>query len=174
MGAPSSPLSADSGVGEYKMLRLAGAMILLTAAIPAHATNWTFVDSADTYENITFIDKDGIRTDASGITVATMFSVFATDTDGASAYRFNIEVNCTTQKSRLVTGQMYDTARAAQGEEAMQGEWETVDPGSQGATITKFVCSKGAAYPNAPSSGAALPFDKGKEILAKQRAGKGN
>jgi len=156
------------------MLRLAGLGILLAAASPAQATDWRYVDSATNLDNISFIDKDSIHANAGGNLVGAMFSVMARVEDGASAYRFTIEVDCAAKKSRLLTGEMFDAAHKSQGESNIGAEWEAVDPGSQGQTITDFICSKGASRAQEPSAGADYPFAKAAEMLAAQRAAKGN
>jgi hypothetical protein len=154
------------------MLRLAGLGILLAAASPAQASDWRYVDSATDLANISFIDKDSIRANADGNLIGAMFSVMAQVEDGTSAYRFTIEVDCAGKRSRLLTGEMFDTVHKSQGESNIGGEWEGVDPGSQGQTIIDFICSKGASRAQEPSAGAALPFAKAAEMLAAQRAKK--
>jgi hypothetical protein len=156
------------------MVRLAGLGILLAAASPAQATDWRYVDSATDLTNISFIDKDSIHANADGNMVAAMFSAMVKVEDGASAYRFTLEVDCAGKRSRLLTGEMFDAGHQSQGEANIGAAWEAVDPGSQGQTITDFICSKGASRAQEPSAGADYPFAKAAELLAAQRAKKAN
>ena len=154
------------------MLKSAVLVLLLAAASPAHASDWFYVDSSKDLSNISFVDKDSIRQNADGNSVASMYSVLAEEEDGAVAYRFTIEVECRSRKSHLVAAEIFDPKLVSGGITDMNGDWEPVDPGTQGDTITAFICSKGANATVA-SAGSALPFDKGRAMLAEMRAKEG-
>jgi len=147
------------------MLRLAGAALLMAVSTPAYASDWYFVAADEHYANISFIDKDSIHATADGNLSASMFSLLAKPEDNASAYRFEIEVNCGKQLSRLVSAEIYDEAHQPQGDEAMDGDWSPIAPDTQGAYVSAFICSKGQAGPDNVSAGHALPFDTGMTIL---------
>ena len=149
------------------------AALALSFAAPALASDWYYVDSDKNGANITFIDKASIHTNAAGNTEAAMFSVLAKDEEGAAAYRFVVEFKCAEAKSRLVTGEMFDAALKSDGAADMGADWEGTDPGSQGETILKFVCTKGTGRADSVSLGDALPLAKGRAILA-ERAAKGS
>jgi len=151
--------------------QIAAIALSLAAFAPAPAQDWYYVDSDTGHANISFIDKASIRTNAGGNAEAAMFSVLAADEDGAAAFRFVIEVQCAAGKSRLMTGETFDSALKSSGADAMDSEWESVDPGTQGESIQKFVCSKGASMPESKSLGSALPLAKGRAMLA-EMAGK--
>ena len=149
------------------MLRLAGAAILMAFSTPAYAADWYYVSNATDYANISFIDKDSIRDNAEGNTRASMFAVLATpEDDGTIAYRFEIEINCKANMSRLVAAELYDGDRKPQGETPMTTEWSPVEPGTQGEGVTMFVCSRGKPSSANPAAGRQLPFDTGKTMLA--------
>ena len=152
------------------LLKSAAAVLLFAAAAPAHASDWYYVDSADDGSNISFIDKDSIVANAQGNLTATMYSVLAREEEGTVAFRFGLEVECKTLKSRLVTAESFDAALASQGVSDMGGEWAPTTKGTQGETVVEFVCSKGAAYPGSKSLGSAIPFQVGRRMLADQRA----
>ena len=149
------------------------AALALSLGAFAPADDWYYVDADARGSNITFIDKTSIRTNAAGNTEAAMFSVLAKDTEGAAAYRFIVEFKCTEAKSRLVTGEMFDAALESDGAADMGAEWDGTDPGTQGETILKFVCSKGASVPASKSLGDALPLATGRAMLA-ERVAKGS
>jgi hypothetical protein len=138
--------------------------MLLAAAMPAQASNWYYVDSASDQANITFIDKDSIKEDGGNLT-AFMFSLLDQAEDGAAAYRFMVTFDCRGGRSRLLTGEMYDTARKPHGAEDMGADWETNAPGTQGSTIQNFVCSRGAKAAATDVAGSELPFDRGRVLL---------
>jgi hypothetical protein len=152
------------------VLKSAAVLVLLAAAMPAHATDWYYVDSADDGSNISFIDKDSIVANAQGNLTATMYSVLAQEEEGTVAFRFGVEIECRTLKSRLVTAESFDTTLASQGVSDMGGDWTPTEKGTQGETVVEFVCSKGAAYPSSKSLGSATPFTIGRRMLADQRA----
>ncbi|RYD48519.1 MAG: hypothetical protein EOP60_15550, partial [Sphingomonadales bacterium] len=79
------------------------AALALSLAAPAPADDWYYVDADSKGANITFIDLTSIRINAGGNTEAVMFSALATDVEGAAAYRFTVEFNCTANKSRPVS-----------------------------------------------------------------------
>jgi hypothetical protein len=153
------------------MLRLAGAAILMAFSLmgfsgPAYAADWYYVTNATDYANISFIDKDGIREDDAGITHASMFSLLAVaEDDGVIAYRFELQVKCRSRESRLVAATTYDGTRTSRGEEAMTTDWDATEAGTQGETVTDYICSKGKSG-TAASSGKQLPFDAGRTMLA--------
>jgi hypothetical protein len=153
------------------MLRTAAFVFLLAAAAPAHATAWYYVDSAKDLSNISFIDKDSVTTNADGNNEAMMYSVLAEVEDNAVAYRFKVEANCTNKTSRLISAEIFDPGLKSTGATEMMGDWEGSDPGTQGQTIIDFICSKGATATGA-ALGSALPFDKGRTMLAERRSGK--
>jgi len=144
------------------------AALALSLAAPAGMDDWYYVDADAGGANITFIDKASIRTNAAGNTEAAMFSVLATDEEGAAAYRFVVEYACATKRSRLLTGEMFDAALKSDGIEDMGADWEANDPGSQGDTIVAFVCTKGAGRSDSVSLGNALPLAKGRAMLAER------
>jgi hypothetical protein len=153
------------------MLKTAAVVVLLAAAVPAQATDWYYVDSADDASNISFIDKDSIAATAQGALKATMYSVLAQEEDGAVAYRFAIEVKCGTRESRLMSAESFDPALASQGVSDMGGEWSPTDKGTQGETILNFVCSRGASSPGSKPLGSAYPFSIGRRMLADRAKG---
>lgn len=148
------------------------AALALSLAAPAPASDWYYVDADKQGANITFIDMASIHTNAGGNTEAAMFSVLAADSEGAAAYRFVVEFQCAANKSRLMTGEMFDGALKSDGPADMGADWEGTDPGSQGETILKFVCTKGAGRPDSKSLGDALPLAKGRAMLAERAAKK--
>jgi hypothetical protein len=154
------------------LLRLAGLGALLAASAPAQATDWYYVDSAVGFANVTFIDRDSIAKNADGNITGSMFSVLSEVEDGALAYRFVIEVDCEGKLSRLVAGEQFDAARKSQGVAEIGGDWEPVDPNTQGQTISAFFCTRGGSRPGEPSLGPAYPFDTALERFAAHRAGK--
>lgn len=146
--------------------------LALGAASAPAASDWRFADSSANGTNISFIDVDSIRVNAGGNTEAMIFSVLAKDDEGAVAFRFHVEFQCATGKSRLMTGEMFDSSLKSDGAEDMAGEWEGNAPGTQGDTLLKFVCSKGATG-DGKSLGSELPLAKGRIMLA-ERAAKGS
>lgn len=152
------------------MLSQFAAIALSLAAIAAPGSDWYYVDADANGSNITFIDKASIRANEAGNTEAVMFSVLAQDDEGTAAYRFLVEFQCGAAKSRLVTGEMFDSALKSDGAADMGAEWEGTDPGTQGETILKFVCSKGSSQPGSTSLGDALPLAKGRALLAERAA----
>lgn len=150
--------------------QFAALALSLAAAAPAPASDWYYVDADAKGTNITFIDKGSIRANAAGNTEAALFSVLAKDEDGAAAYRFVVEFQCAAAKSRLMTGEMFDAALKSDGAGDMGAEWEATDPGSQGETILKFVCTNGASATVDKSLGDALPLAKGRALLAARAA----
>jgi len=149
------------------------AFAVALGAVAAPASDWRYVDADARGANISFIDKDSIRTNTAGNIEAAMFSVLAQDDDGTAAFRFIVEFQCATGKSRLLTGEMFDAALKSSGPADMGADWEGNDPGTQGETILKFACSKGASMADGTSLGAELPLAKGRSILA-ERAAKGS
>jgi hypothetical protein len=148
------------------MLRLAGAAILMAVSTPAYAADWYYVSNATDFTNISFIDKDSIRDNDEGNTRASMFSVLAEpEDDGAMAYRFEIEINCTSRQSRLVAAEVFGAGRVPRGEQPMDGDWSPVEPATQGASVTDYVCSRGKPSKENPSAGRQLPFDTGMAML---------
>lgn len=156
------------------MLSYFAAIALSLTNAAAADSDWYYVDADSKGSNITFIDKGSIRTNAGGFTEAAMFSVLAQDEEGISAYRFIVEFDCPANRSHLMTGEMFDSALKSDGPSDMGVEWEGTDPGTQGETILKFVCSKGASAPDSKSLGAAFPLAKGRAILAERAAKKGS
>ena len=143
------------------------AAILMAFSTPAYAADWYYVSNATDFANISFIDKDSIRDGEPGITRASMFSLLAEPEDGdAMAYRFEIEVNCRSKESRLVSAEVFDSARKPRGEQPMVTDWSPLEAGTQGEAVTDFICSKGKTGGTAPSAGKQLPFDTGKVMLA--------
>ena len=156
------------------MLRLAGAAILMAFSTPAYADDWYYVSSAKDLANISFIDKDSIRETDAGTLRAAMFSVLAKpDEEGGSAFRFEIEVNCTRHQSRLVAYEIFDADRKSQGKSEMDSDWEAIEGETQGDTIATFICGKGKLGPTNLAAGSALPFDSGKAMLAALAKAKG-
>lgn len=146
------------------------AIALSLAAAAAPGSDWFYVDADSKGSNITFIDKASIRTNPAGNTEAALFSVLAKDVEGASAYRFIVEFQCSAAKSRLMTGEMFDATLKSDGAADMGADWEGTDPGTQGETILKFVCTKGASQSASQSLGDALPLAKGRAMLAERAA----
>lgn len=149
------------------MLRLAAAAILMAFSTPALAADWYYVSNASDYGNISFIDKDSIRDGDAGVTRASMFSLLAApEDDDAMAYRFEIEVKCSSNESRLVAAEVFDKSRKPRGEQPMTTDWSPIEAGTQGQSVSAFVCSEGKpAAVNRPA-GKQLPFDTGKVMLA--------
>lgn len=149
----------------------AGIAILLAAAAPGPA-DWYFVDSASDNQNISFMDQANIHESATGTLTAAMYSVLAEDqADGTAAYRFTVEIDCTGHRSRLVTGEAFDVHQASHGEQRLDADWEAVTKGSQGESVETFVCSHGATRAaGSVSLGSALPFERGRAMLAELRA----
>jgi hypothetical protein len=56
-------------------------------------------------------------------------------------------------------------ARKPGGVEKIDDTWQTSEPGTQGARIQNFVCSKGADARDGDAAGSDFPFDKGAAIL---------
>lgn len=152
-------------------LKFAALAAVLAAAAPAAASDWYYVDSANDYANISFIDKDGIKTNADGTLTGSMYSVLAEEDDGAVAFLFTIEANCAAKKTRMTHAEMFDPKLVSSGRLETGGDWESNDPGTQGETIMNFICAKGANATK-PSVGSAMPFEKGRAMLAEMRAGK--
>lgn len=150
------------------MVRFLGAAVLLVAALPAQAADWYYVDSEVNLANISFVDKDSIRADAEGNLNASMYSVLAQPEDGVAAYLFSIAVDCKGNRSRLLTGELFDDAQKSMGSERIDAPWEPIGANSQGATIAGFVCNRGNGT---PSVGSALPFATGHAMLAEKRKG---
>jgi hypothetical protein len=154
-------------------LKLAAAAALLGLSAPAYAADWYYVDASTQHTDASFIDMDSVVEDAAGKTRAAMFSVLAQVEEGAIAYRFIIELDCKANTSRLRSGEGFGPDKASLGVDEIPGDWEPTAPGSQGATISKFVCTRGASNPASKSLGAAFPFEHGRKILADHRAAKG-
>lgn len=155
-------------------LLIAAAAASLGLAAPASAADWFYVDASKEHSNASFIDKDSITVDSAGKTKAAMFSVMAEPDEGAIAYRFTLELDCAANTSRLVTGEGFGLNRASMGVDQINGGWEPVEQGTQGDTISRFICSGGKSNPASKSLGSALPFDHGVRIMAEHRAGKAN
>lgn len=154
------------------MLRMAGAALLLIVAAPASAADWIYADSAADGANISFIDKDAIVPGEAGILRAPMFSLLAEEEEGASAYRFLVEADCTKKLTRLTTAEMFDIEHVSKGVETIASEWEAPASETQGETVLNFICTKGASAKGNPSMGSALPFDSGKALLAEKQKAK--
>lgn len=150
------------------MVRFLGAAVLMLAALPAQASDWYYVDSDLNLANISFVDKDSIRADAEGNFNASMYSVLAQPEDGVAAYLFAVAVDCKGNRSRLLTGEPFNSAQKSMGSEKIDAPWEPIGANSQGATIAGFICNRG----NGTSSlGAGLPFATGHAMLAEKRKG---
>lgn len=142
----------------------AGLLVAATAA-PAHASNWYFVDAAASRANITFIDKDSIRSEG-GYIYADLFTLLATPLRGqTTAFRFITRYDCPAGKSQLTGGQAFDMARKPGSVEQIDDTWQSSNPGTQGARILSFVCSKGANARDDDAAGSDYPFDKGFALL---------
>lgn len=153
------------------MLRLAAAALAMMVSTPAFAADWYFVASADDHANISFIDKDSIEQTGSTMHAA-MFSLLAeVDGNGASAYRFVIEIDCQARTSRLVAAEIYDEDHKPLGENPMETEWAPIQPDTQGEIISNFVCSRGKLTAETPGVGKALPFEAGRKMLAERARG---
>ena len=153
-------------------MRVAALILAAAVASPALATDWHYVDRSTDGANITFIDKDSIATGSGGTTRAAMYSVLAQESDGAAAFRFELEVDCPGKRSRMTGAEVFGPDGASRGKEPGATPWETPTPGTQAETITGFVCARGASSPKANGLGSAYPFARAKQMLAERAQGK--
>jgi len=143
---------------------VAGFLALAVSATAAQASSWYFVDSAASNANITFIDRDSIRTD-SGYVYADLFTLLATPADGRSAFRFITRYDCDAGKSQLTGGQSFDLSHKPREVTPIDDEWQPAAPGTQGARILKVVCAKGVSLDDKDAAGSDWPFERGAALL---------
>ncbi|WP_366810978.1 surface-adhesin E family protein [Sphingomonas sp.] len=141
--------------------------VMLAGASPALAADWYYVDEAQDGTSVTYVDKDSIKADNDGYLGATMFSMLAEAEDGTKAYRFTLVVDCAGKRSKLTGGEAFGENQVSAGYNSIPAEWQATDPGSQGDTITGFICAGGKT--GAASAGAALPFDAAAKKLAEHK-----
>jgi hypothetical protein len=146
-------------------LGLFAAALAVSALTQNAASDWFHVDSASDHSNASFIDKASIHPNAAGNLEASMFTLLAAINENVTGYRFTVEFDCTTQKSRLRTAQTFDLDHKPGNADEIPSEWTLNPEGSQGSTITKFVCSRGASKPAEKSLGSALPWEMGRAFL---------
>lgn len=150
------------------------ALLLTAAAAPAQASDWYYVDYSSDFASISFVDRDSIKGGENGSMTGWMYAVLPVAEQGDASYRFTVEIDCVQHRQRLKAVVAYDEAQHAGPDVPIDKAWSDLIPGSQGESIANFICSKGTTAPAKDAAGSALPFQKGRQMLADLRAGKAN
>lgn len=149
------------------MVRMMFGAVLMLAATPAMATDWTAITLTDTKIGVSavFADRDSLQALDGDLVRVQVAYVLEKDRGGVAAFVTEYDIDCKGNRYRRAWMRTYSAESKMLGEEATNDDWIQAEEGQTTGAINRFICQGTISQPGTPGLGAALPIEYGRQQI---------
>jgi hypothetical protein len=144
---------------------------ILLAALLLAPSDWSVITISNSNDSAFVLADHTLSGDTDGIRAANVLMVLREDdAQGFAAVDARVEIDCPTNRVRIMSSTNYDVAGLKLTESALPGEWEAARPGSGFGNVAEIICKRQS--PDLQHYSGPMPILPVRAELERRKAGK--